>query len=137
MRSGPVFNVLDTNAFLERTCQVKSSEPRKPPARRNACSGGRRRLRPMRFGPKRQCQRKLHDAVIGSGYGANHGQNDQPFRWFNSSPEVIRLVAMMYVRCPLSLRNVEDLLFEQHRHQPRDREGLCQPKLIGDDAATL
>ena len=33
-----------------------------------------------------------------------------PFRYFNSSPEVIRLVVMMYVRYPLSLRNVEDLL---------------------------
>jgi putative transposase len=30
-----------------------------------------------------------------------------PFRYFNSSPEVIRLVVMMYVRYPLSLRNVE------------------------------
>ncbi|MFZ9396734.1 MAG: IS6 family transposase, partial [Erythrobacter sp.] len=36
-----------------------------------------------------------------------------PFRRFNSSPEVIRLVVMMYVRFPLSLRNVEDLLFER------------------------
>ncbi len=36
-----------------------------------------------------------------------------PFRYFNSSPEVIRLVAMMYVDFPLSLRNVEDLLFER------------------------
>lgn len=35
------------------------------------------------------------------------------FRRFNSSPEVIRLVVMMYVRYPLSLRNVEDLLFER------------------------
>jgi putative transposase len=35
------------------------------------------------------------------------------FRNFNSSPEVIRLVVMMYVRYPLSLRNVEDLLFER------------------------
>ena len=33
-----------------------------------------------------------------------------PFRHFNSSPQVIRLVVMMYVRFPLSLRNVEDLL---------------------------
>jgi putative transposase len=33
-----------------------------------------------------------------------------PFRRFNSSLEVIRLVVMMYVRFPLSLRNVEDLL---------------------------
>ena len=36
-----------------------------------------------------------------------------PFRCFNSSPEVILLVVMMYVRFPLSLRNVEDLLFER------------------------
>ena len=33
-----------------------------------------------------------------------------PFKRFNSSPEVIHLVVMMYVRFPLSLRNVEDLL---------------------------
>ena len=38
---------------------------------------------------------------------------DNPFRCFNSSPEVIRLVVMMDVRFPLSLRNVEDLLFER------------------------
>ena len=36
-----------------------------------------------------------------------------PFRYFNSFPEVIRLVVLMYVRCPLSLRNVEDLLAER------------------------
>ena len=36
-----------------------------------------------------------------------------PFRYFHSSPEVIRLVVLMYVRFPLSLRNVEDLLFER------------------------
>ncbi len=40
-------------------------------------------------------------------------KSDNPFRYFNSSPEVIRLVVMMYVRFPLSLRNVEDLLFER------------------------
>jgi hypothetical protein len=33
-----------------------------------------------------------------------------PFRYFNSSPEVIRLIVMTYVHFPLSLRNVEDLL---------------------------
>ena len=37
----------------------------------------------------------------------------KPFRYFNSSPEVIRLTVMMYVRYPLSLRQVEDLLFER------------------------
>jgi DDE domain len=36
-----------------------------------------------------------------------------PFRYFNSSPEVIRLVVMMYERYPLSLRNIEDLLAER------------------------
>ena len=36
-----------------------------------------------------------------------------PFRYFNSSPEVIRLAVMMYVKYPLSLRNVEDLLAER------------------------
>ena len=36
-----------------------------------------------------------------------------PFRYFNSSPEVIRLTVMMYVRYPLSLRQVEDLLPER------------------------
>src|SRR5580658_1736473 len=36
-----------------------------------------------------------------------------PFKYYNSSPEVIRLVVMMYVKYPLSLRNVEDLLAER------------------------
>jgi len=36
-----------------------------------------------------------------------------PFKGFSSSSEVIRLVVLMYVRFPLSLRNVEDLLYER------------------------
>ena len=36
-----------------------------------------------------------------------------PFKYFNSSAEIIRLAVMMYVRFPLSLRNVEDLLHER------------------------
>jgi transposase-like protein len=41
-----------------------------------------------------------------------------PFRYFNSSPEIIRLTVMMYIRYPLSLRQVEN------SHQPfRRREG--------------
>ena len=43
----------------------------------------------------------------------SRAKSPSPFRCFNSSPEVIRLVVMMYVRFPLSLRNVEDLLFER------------------------
>jgi len=33
-----------------------------------------------------------------------------PFKGFHSSPDIIRLAVMLYVRFPLSLRNVEDLL---------------------------
>lgn len=36
-----------------------------------------------------------------------------PFRYFKTSPEIIRLAVMMYVRFPLSLRNAEDLLHER------------------------
>ena len=36
-----------------------------------------------------------------------------PFRYFKTSPEIIRLAVMLYVRFPLSLRNVEDLLHER------------------------
>jgi len=35
------------------------------------------------------------------------------FRGFRTSPEIIRLAVMLYVRFPLSLRNVEDLLHER------------------------
>ena len=74
-----------------------------------------------------------------------------PFRYFNNSPEVIRLVVMMYVRYPLSLRNVEDLLAEREstsatrpsgfggtglgRYSPprseRGRSCRCEPILNG------
>ena len=36
-----------------------------------------------------------------------------PFRYFNTSPEIIRFAVMMYVRFPLSLRQVVDLLNER------------------------
>ena len=36
-----------------------------------------------------------------------------PFKYSHSSLEIIRLAVMMYVRFPLSLRNVEDLLHER------------------------
>ena len=36
-----------------------------------------------------------------------------PFRYFKTSPDVIRLAVMMYIRFPLSLRQVEDLLHER------------------------
>ncbi|CUH40865.1 Transposase IS66 family protein [Jannaschia seosinensis] len=39
--------------------------------------------------------------------------NRSPFKYFKTSSEIIRLAVMMYVRFPLSLRNVEDLLHER------------------------
>ena len=40
-----------------------------------------------------------------------------PFRYFNSSPEIIRLTVMMYVRYPLSLRQVEDQCCQSNANQ--------------------
>ncbi len=39
--------------------------------------------------------------------------NHSPFRYFKISPDIIRLAVLMYVRFPLSLRNVEQLLDER------------------------
>ncbi len=36
-----------------------------------------------------------------------------PFRYFKTSPQIIRLAMMMYIRLLLSFRNVEDLLRER------------------------
>jgi len=57
---------------------------------------------------------------------------------FNSSPEVVRPVVLMYARFPPSLRNVEDLLFERgidvrhetvrfrwNRFGPLSRSSMC------------
>ena len=38
---------------------------------------------------------------------------EKSVRCFNSSPEIIRLTVMTYIRYPLSLRQVEDLQFER------------------------
>jgi putative transposase len=51
-------------------------------------------------------------------FGATSGLGEvavisNPFRYFNSSPEIVRLAVMMCVKYPLSLRNVEDLLSER------------------------
>lgn len=40
-------------------------------------------------------------------------KNPNPFLYFKTSPEIIRLSVMLYARFPLSLRNVEDLLHER------------------------
>ena len=51
-----------------------------------------------------------------SGVGRGNAQTPQagqPVQIFPLIAGVIRLVVLMYVRFPLSLRNVEDLLFER------------------------
>ena len=53
-----------------------------------------------------------------------------PFRYFNSSPEVIRLAVMMYVRYPLSLRQVED------RHCQTNWMGPVEPTIEGSQTAS-
>ena len=83
-------------------------------------------------------------------------RSTNPFRYFDSSPEVIRTVVMMYVKYPLSLRNVEDLLAERGidvcyetvrlwwnrsaRCSPRKSAGsasiACAPPRTGDGAST-
>ena len=50
-----------------------------------------------------------------------------PFRYLNSSPEVIRLVVMMYIRYPLSLRQGEDILFERGMVRGRGGPVLVEP----------
>ena len=44
---------------------------------------------------------------------ARHPKPDNPFSWFESSPEVIQMVVTLYVRFPLTLWSVEDLAFER------------------------
>ena len=39
--------------------------------------------------------------------------HEEPFRYFNTSPEINRLAVMLYVRFPLPLHNVGDLLHER------------------------
>jgi putative transposase len=38
---------------------------------------------------------------------------ESSFRYFKTSPDIIRPAVMLYIRFPLSLRNVEDLLHER------------------------
>jgi putative transposase len=44
--------------------------------------------------------------------------NARIFRYFKTSPEIIRLAVMMYGRYPLSLGKVEDLVRQPRRELP-------------------
>ena len=64
------------------------------------------------FQLNRHCQIKR--GLSGQGrFVAGRMKKHSPFRYFKTSPEIIRLAVMLYVRFPLSLRNVEDLLHER------------------------
>ncbi|MBB5716920.1 transposase-like protein [Sphingomonas aerophila] len=53
-------------------------------------------------------------------------KSESPFFYFSSSPEVIRLVVMMYMRFPLSLQDIEDLLFERDIDICHETVRCCQ-----------
>ena len=52
-------------------------------------------------------------AVLGSVISNSAMSNQISFRYFKICPEITQLAVMLYVRFPLSLRNVEDLLHER------------------------
>ena len=56
-----------------------------------------------------------------------------PFKYFKTSPDIIRLAVMLCVRYPLSLRNVEDLLHERGIYI--SHETVREWKESGDHAA--
>ncbi len=60
-----------------------------------------------------------------------------PFLYFNSSPEVIRLAVMMYIRYPLSLRQVEDLLFERGIDICHETVRFTKPRHYGPQIRSL
>jgi putative transposase len=79
-------------------------------------------------------------SLSGQGFVVCRMTKHSPFRYFKTSPEIIRLAVMLYVRFPLSLRNVEDLLHERgieishktvrfwwNRFGPMSAEIRCRP----------
>ena len=51
-----------------------------------------------------------------------------PFKWFKTSPEIIRLAVMLYVRFPLSLRNFVDTP-QERRHWSIKNQALSLEKV--------
>ena len=63
-------------------------------------------------------------------------QPQRPFHYFKTSPEVIRLAVLLYVKYPLSLRNVEDLVHERgidiSHETVRNWWNRFRPMFVGD-----
>jgi hypothetical protein len=55
----------------------------------------------------------LSDQFFGWSVAVVASAASNPFRYSNSSPEIVGLAVLMYVKYPLSLRNVEDLIAER------------------------
>lgn len=103
--------------------------PPSPPHTPSTCLWLQGTLAGPRKALSKQPPTALNCQVGGEGQAGGMPRSRKPdslFRSFNSSPEVTRLVALMYDRFPLSLRNVEDLLF---RHLPRDGAVVVKPVL--------
>jgi len=64
-----------------------------------------------------RCQKSGVREPVAGGAGAALGTMTQrsPFRYFKTSPEIIRLAIMLYVRFPLSPRNVTGCTSEASR----------------------
>ena len=77
--------------------------------------GSRRERRPRaKDRPRNDCWGRVKAKSVETiAVAAQRPRMRNPFRYFNSSPEVIRLAVMLYIRFPLSLRQVEDVLFER------------------------
>jgi len=56
---------------------------------------------------------RINLSDVDAGLSCSAMSNPVSFRYFKTSPEIIQLAVMLYVRFPLSLRNVEDLLHER------------------------
>jgi hypothetical protein len=111
------------NRPVRRTPKEFCLEPLSGPLNRDRCgnssfstSGNGARFGGVRYPAASRAHRSLHralsDLAVAACLAVVRSTMGNPFRYFNSSPEVIRLVVMMYVRYPLSLRNVEDVLAE-------------------------
>lgn len=59
------------------------------------------------------------------------------FRCFKTSPEVIRLAVMVYIRFPLSLRNVKDLLHERGIEVSHNTLRFCRQRFGPMPAAEI
>ena len=56
---------------------------------------------------------KINLLDVDAGLSCAAMYNPVSFRYFKTSHEIIQIAVMLYVRFPLSLRNVEDLLHER------------------------